>query len=212
MFGGFGVKLRVTFALLSVGAALVLPQAAWSKGFEPFQVLSGSGAHWVRGADLRAWWHDFGQPPAGSCGPCVTDPASEAQWAAKLERRWGNVRPQPVLLLRTHGLPMLFYPATSRTPAYVYEPEALGKPDPKLLNLPGGAPMISTWGMWQVATPRMQAIVERASRGSDSGGAMWWGLGGGLAAVLALGLWWKRRSLGAASHAIPTRARKALGT
>lgn len=114
---------------------------------------------------------------------------------AKLERRWGNVRPEPVLLLRPHELPMLFYAATSKTPAYVYTPEALGKPDPKLLNLPGGAPMISTWGGWQVATPRMQSVVERASRGSGSSGAMWWGLGGGFGAVLVLGgvgLWWRR--------------------
>jgi hypothetical protein len=189
--------LRVMFGLLAVGVALVLPQTAWSKGNEPFQVVSSSGAHWVRGADLRAWWHDLapgGRDRAGSC-PCA-GPVSEARWTAKLERRWGNQRPEPLLLLRPQGpdLPMLFYPATSKTPAYLYTPEALGKPDPKLLNLPSGAPMISTWGEWQAATPRMQAIIERASRGSGSGGAMWWGLGGGLGAVLALGLLWTRRS------------------
>jgi len=190
--------LRVTVGLLAVGAALVLPQWAWSKGNEPFQVVSGSGAHWVRGADLRAWWHDLapgGRERAGGCGACVSGgPSGEARWTAKLERRWGNHRPEPLLLLRPHGLPMLFYPATRKTPAYIYTPEALGKPDPKLLNLPSGAPMISTWGIWEAATPRMQAIIERASRGSRSGGGMWWGLGGGLGAVLALGLWWTRRS------------------
>jgi hypothetical protein len=190
--------LRVAIGLLAVGAALLLPQTAWSKGNEPFQVVSGSGAHWVRGADLRAWWHDFLQPQAGSCGACVSGPVGEARWTAKLERRWGNERPEPVLLLRPHELPMLFYPATSKTPAYVYTPEALGKPDPKLVNLPSGAPMISTWGEWQVATARMQSIVERASRGSRSSSAMWWGLGGGLGAVLALGgvgMWWHSRRL-----------------
>jgi hypothetical protein len=93
---------------------------------------------------------------------------------------------------------MLFYPATTKTPAYVYVPEALGKPDPKLVNLPGGAPMISTWGQWQVATPRMQSIVERENRGSRD--AIWWALAGGLGAALALGLlWWARREAGAAT-------------
>jgi hypothetical protein len=182
---------RVLAGSLALLAALALPQVAWSKGDQPFQVVSASGAHWVRGADMRAWWHDFIKIPPGSCG--CQGPVAEARWTAKLERRWGNKRPEPVLLLRPHELPTLFYPATTKTPAYIYTPEALGRPDPKLLNLPGGAPMISTWGDWQVATPRMQAIIERASRGSGSSGAVWWGLGGGLAAVLALGLWWWAR-------------------
>lgn len=181
--------LRFTVLSLAVAAAMTLPQVAWGKGSEPFQVVSSSGAHWVSGADLRAWWHDFLSPPAGSCA--CQGPVSEARWTAKLERRWRNQRPEPVLLLRPHELPMLFYPGTSRTPPYVYVPEALGKPDPKLINLPGGAPMISTWGSWQVATGRMQSIVENASRPPGSGGAFWWGLGGGLGVVLALGLWWR---------------------
>lgn len=190
--------LRVTILVLSVGLALVLPQAAWPKGDEPFQVVSPSGAHWVRGADLRAWSHDFLKPSAGGCGACVRGPIGEARWTARLERRWGNLRPEPLLLLRPHELPMLFYPATTKTPAYVYVPEALGKPDPKLVNLPGGAPMISTWGQWQVATPRMQSIVERENRGSRD--AIWWALAGGLGAALALGLlWWARREAGAAT-------------
>lgn len=189
------------FALLVALLVPVLPQAASAKGFKAVRIVALSGkVGWIRGASARAWWADFEESHPGDCGCASADDA--ARFMYHLTGRWGSAFNSPdgswptaMLVQAPHTIPMLYYPAGGKAPAYLLAPGESGA---------GGR----HWDRFHVVTPRMQRIMTAAlKKGTVStytGGSTTfptgWAVGGGLGAVLLAGLIlgaWRRPELAA---------------
>ena len=193
--------LRLALGIAAVVSALALPQFASAKGFGPFRVVSESGkVGLIRGASAKAFWSDLETWHTGSC-TCmsVLDAARfedrlmrRARWKFHLDGDW----PRGMMLIQSgHSSPLLYYPASRTTPAYVVAPAGSANP---------GKPHLS-WDDWMVVTPRMQRIIGAALKQgtvSTSAGSTGfpneWAVAGGLGAVLLAGMLlgaWRRFDL-----------------
>jgi hypothetical protein len=181
-------RSRFALVLLMAMAVLVLPQAANAKGNEPLRIVAHSGkVGWIRGAAATAWWADYDTTHKGSCA--CDSAAAAAVFMSRLVHRWGSAFnhsdgswPPAMLVQAGHTIPMLYYPAGGTAPPYLLAPGEIGR---------GGI----QWDDWHVVTPRMQRLITAALRkGSVSaytGSTVFptdWAIGGGLAAVLLVGL------------------------
>jgi hypothetical protein len=198
----------VALGLAAVVPVLALPQLANAKGYGPFRVVSESGkvGH-IRGASAKAFWSDLETWHRGSC-ICMSVMGAarfedrlmrRARWKFHLDGDW----PRGMMLLQSgHSSPLLYYPASRTTPAYVVAPAGSANG--------AGKPHLS-WDDWTVVTPRMQRIIDTALRqgavstsASSTGFPTGWAVAAGLGAVLLAGMLlgaWRRLEL-------PTRLRQ----
>jgi hypothetical protein len=189
---------RFALVLLVAVLVLVLPQAASAKGNEPIRIVAQSGkVGWIRGAAATAWWADYDTTHPGSCA--CDSAAAAAVFMSRLVHRWGSAFndadgswPPAMLVQAGHTIPMLYYPAGGTAPPYLLAPGEIGR---------GGI----QWDGWHVVTPRMQRLIaaalKKGSVSTYSGSTAFptgWAVGGGLGAVLLVGLIlgaWRRPDL-----------------
>jgi hypothetical protein len=200
-------RLHFALALLVAGLILVLPQTASAKeGLYAFRVITPSGkVGLVRGEAAKEWWVDYGKQAERGCS-CAS-PDAAARYARNLLNRYStHLKNWPTalaawLLVSPNRGSLLYYP-----------------PNPKTWGTPIGVVLAPathsgngrSWDDWQVASKRMQTILQLALRQgtitnyrTSSVFPTGWAVGGGLGAVLLVGL-----ILGAWRHPdIPTRLR-----
>lgn len=179
-----GLALGVLCAVLLL---LAMPQAAGAKDLEPLHVVTPSGkVGWVRGAAAKAWWRDY-DSAAGRRGCSCNSADAMARYANKLFTsgpfsHWRGTWVKPWLLVPTVGDSMLYYPPTNGAPGVVFTPAVVGSHGRR-------------WDDWDIASPRMQKILERALQigtvttyTGSSAFPTGWAIGGALGAVLLAGL------------------------
>jgi predicted dehydrogenase len=184
--------LHLALGLAAMVPVLALPPLASAKGYGSFRVVSESGkVGLIRGASAKAFWSDLETWHTGSC-ICMSVMGAarfedrlmrRARWKFHLDGDW----PRGVMLIQSgHSSPLLYYPASRTTPAYVVAPagSANGSGKPRL-----------SWDDWKVVTPRMQGIIDAALRhgavstaASSASFPTGWAVAGGLGAILLAAL------------------------
>ena len=185
---------RSHFALALVVAllALVLPQLASAKeSVYSFRVVTPSGkVGWVRGAAAKAWWVDYGKQASRGCS-CAS-PDAAARYARNLLNRYStHLQRWPAaleawLLVSPNRGSLLYYPPN---------PHTWGTPIGVVVAPATHSGNGRSWDDWQVASKRMQNILQLALRKGtittyrgSSAFPTGWAVGGGLGAVLLAGL------------------------
>jgi hypothetical protein len=182
------MKARLMIAVAVVTVALASAASANAKEQGPIRVVAESGkVGWIRGDATRAWWTDldYGNPSSCACdSPTAVGKFEQrlfgrARWTSHEDGSW----PTGMLLIQSgHSAAWLYYPASRTTPPYLIAPGGLGSQHIR-------------WDSWERVTPRMQRLIEAALKsGSIStyirsdGFPTGWAIGGGLGAVLLVGL------------------------
>lgn len=193
----FAVALFVATLMLAV------PQAASAKeGFYSFRVITPSGkVGWVRGAAAKTWWQDYGTQARHGCS-CAS-PDAAARFAQSLLKRYStHLQNWPVALAAW----LLVSPSRGTLLYYPPNPHTWGTPIGVLLAPATHSGNGRRWDDWQVASQRMQNILQLALRKGTittyRGSSLFpsgWVVGSGLGAVLLAGVAlgaWRRPGLG----------------
>ena len=146
---GSRARIAAVAVFTALGLLLNAPAASAKIG-APFRVVTpGGSVFWVRGAAARAWWHGIVHAPPGSCS--CTSPAVAARYTDGMMARLGSgANRYYVVISAGDVVPMIVYPATSTTPAYVVQPNVLGTAR-------------LTWNYVTIATPQMMRILTSGS-------------------------------------------------
>jgi len=184
-------RSHFALALLAAALLLVLPQTASAKeGAYAFRVITPSGkVGWVRGAAAKAWWVDYGKQAQRGCSCGSPDAAARYarnllnQYSTHLQR-WPAALEAWLLVSPNRGS-LLYYPPN---------PNTWGTPIGVVLAPATHNGNGRSWDDWQVASKRMQNILQLALRNgtitkyrASSAFPSGWAVGGGLGAVLLAG-------------------------